>query len=80
MSDIETEICTTNLEKLRILVDQLDSKNVISEEYHQTLKEIEKVIKDEKKIINKLKKTENKLQHYESICTTILSILSSTKL
>lgn len=80
MSDIETEVCSTNLEKLRMLVDQLESKNVVSDEYHHTLKEIERVIKDEKKIISKLKKPENKLQHYESICTTILSILSTTKL
>jgi hypothetical protein len=80
MSEIETEVCSTNLEKLRMLVEELETQNVVSDEYHQTLKEIEKVIKEEKKIISKLKKPENKLQHYETICSTILSILSTTKL
>jgi hypothetical protein len=80
MSSIEAEVCHTNLEKLRMLVDRLESKNVVSEEYHQTLKEIEKIIKDEKKVISRLKKPENKLQHYETICTSILSILSTAKL
>jgi hypothetical protein len=80
MEDAQTEVCYTNLEKLRLLVDELESQNIVSDDYHKTLKEIEKVIRDEKKVISKLKRPENKLQHYETICSTILSILSTSKI
>ena len=80
MEDTPVKACNTNLEKLRNLVKELESNSIISDEYQQILKEIEKTIKDEKKVISRLRKPENKLQHYENICTTILSLLSTTKI
>ena len=73
------DVCYTNLEKLKSLVDKLEGKSIVSDEYQDTLKNIEKVIKMEKKVIINLKKSETKLQHYEGICNSILSIISTAK-
>jgi hypothetical protein len=63
-----------------MLVDELENHNQKSDEYRLTISTIEKVIKDEKAVISKLIKSENKLVHYESICTAILSIISTAKI
>lgn len=78
---MDTEVKPSeNLVKLRQLVDRLDNEDVTSHTYQTTLKEIQKVIKEEKKIISGLKRNESKISHYENICTTILTLISTTNL
>lgn len=79
MIESESKLCVSNLDKLKRLVDELETKEE-GEGYQHTLKEIEGVIKYENKIIKSLKKPENKLKHYESVCATILSLLATVKL
>lgn len=68
-----------NLVRLRELVGVLETQEDTFG-YEKTLKEVEGIIKEELKIINNLKKTDSKLRHYETICTSILSVISATKL
>ena len=77
MENVSVDVKLSNLEKLKILVEQLENNNVTSDEYRYVLKEIENVIKEEKKVICKLKKSESKLEHYETICASILSLIST---
>ena len=70
----------SNLERLRVLVDTLESQKNDSKEYTYILNEIEDIIKEERKIIGKLKKSDSKIKHYESICASILSVISATKI
>lgn len=80
MEEVFTDVYkTTNLEKLRILVDTLEKEDNNSIDYHKLLTEIETIIKDEKSIISNLKNSETKLRHYEIICKTILSLLATVK-
>lgn len=79
MENTETEVCSTNLQKLKQLVDELDNHHQKSDEYQEIIQSIEKVIRKEKKVISQLIKTENKLAHYENICAAILSIISTAK-
>ena len=69
-----------NLEKLRILVNTLESQKIDSKEYTIILNNIEGIINEEREIISKLKKSDVKIKHYETICSTILSVISATKL
>ena len=78
-TETETEVCTTNLEKLKRLVDDLDTYHQKSDEYRSNIRNIGNVIKEEKKVINRMVKDENKLAHYENICATILTIISTIK-
>jgi hypothetical protein len=69
-----------NLIKLRALVEELDTQETDTNEYNEILNEIESIIKEERKIISRLKKPDTKLKHYETICASILSVISATKL
>ena len=69
-------VTTTNLQQIRILVDELESHEPKGTDYSNTLSAIKKVIDDEQKIINNLKQPTAKLKHYEAICTSIVGILS----
>jgi hypothetical protein len=80
MDTQESKVCNSNIEKLKLLVSELDKRDSLSEEYQTILKEIEKIIKEEKEIINKLKRSEVKVKHYESICAAILSLIATTKM
>ena len=68
-----------NLMKLRELVKTLETE-VDDAVYDETLKKIESIIKEERSVIGGLKKDASKLRHYESICASILSVISATKL
>ena len=64
-----------NIKKLHDLIDQLDDiKN------HSTLNEIEKIIKEERKIIDKSKQPTTKIKHYETICSSIMTLISANTL
>jgi hypothetical protein len=80
MDTQEEKVCNSNIERLKLLVSELDEKDSLSEEYQTTLKEIEKIIKEEKKVINQLKRSEVKLKHYETMCSAIMALIATTKL
>ena len=69
---------TSNLDKLRALVDVLETQNQEEPQYTKTISTIEKVLKDELKVINKLTRKDVKLKHYEVICSSILALVTST--
>ena len=69
-----------NLLQLKNLVEELDKQDHLSDEYHETIKEIKSVINDEENIINKLKEDGSKLRHYQNICKNILSIIATTNI
>lgn len=77
---MKNSLQNSNLERLRVLVDTLESQKNDSKEYTCILNEIEDIIKEERKIISKLKKSDSKIKHYESICASILSVISATKI
>ena len=77
---MENSLQNNNLERLRILVDTLESQKDDTKEYTCILNEIEGIIKEERKIISKLKKSDTKIKHYETICASILSVISATKI
>jgi len=77
---MENSLQNNNLERLRVLVDILESQKDDTKEYTCILNEIEDIIKEERKIISKLKKSDTKIKHYETICASILSVISSTKI
>lgn len=77
---MENSLQNNNLERLRVLVDTLESQKDDTKEYTCILNEIEGIIKEERKIIGKLKKSDTKIKHYETICASILSVISSTKI
>ena len=71
---------STNLQQIRKLVDVLEAKHPNDVGYTNTLSDIQRVIDDEQEIINGLKQPKAKIRHYESICTTIVGILSKVSL
>lgn len=75
----ETKDCS-NLDKLRELVDQMETQSFGSTPYSHSLHDIQQVISSELKIINNLKKTDSKIKHYETICRNVLAIISSTQI
>lgn len=77
---MEKKVSEDNITKLRILVDELEVTESNTDDYRQTLHEIEDLIKEEIKLISKMKRPDNKLKHYENICAGILTMISSTKL
>ena len=70
----------TNLQKLKILVDELEFLDTSDSDYTTILSQIEGIIQQERKIISNLERSEKKISHYENICSTILSLISKTKL
>ena len=78
---IEIDACSNdNLTKLRDLVEKLDNHHQKSDEYHDLIKEIESTIKNEREIIKYMVKSDRKIERYESICATILTIISTARL
>lgn len=77
---MKNSLQNNNLERLRVLVDTLESQKDDTKEYTCILNEIEGIIKEERKIISKLKKSDTKIKHYETICASILSVISATKI
>lgn len=77
---MKNSLQNNNLERLRVLVDTLESQKDDTKEYTCILNEIEGIIKEERKIIGKLKKSDTKIKHYETICASILSVISATKI
>ena len=77
---MKNSLQNNNLERLRVLVDILESQKDDTKEYTCILNEIEDIIKEERKIIGKLKKSDTKIKHYETICASILSVISATKI
>ena len=73
------EMHKTNLQKLQILVEELETFGTSSKGYSTILLEIEKIIEKEKGIISNLVKSDNKISHYENICSTILSLIGKSK-
>jgi len=69
----------TNLQKLKILVDELEALNLGDDGYTSILSDIEKIIEKERTIISNLVKSDKKINHYEKICSTILSLIGKTK-
>jgi hypothetical protein len=61
----------TNLQKLKILVDELESLSDGDKGYTSVLSEIEKI---------NLVKSDKKINHYEKICSTILSLIGKNKI
>jgi hypothetical protein len=61
-----------NIKRLRELVDELDQ-----DKNHKTLNKIETIIKEERVIINKLKRSDVKIKHYETICSSIMALIST---
>lgn len=70
----------TNLQKLKILVDELESLSDEDKVYSNVLSEIEKIIQKERTIISNLVKSDKKINHYEKICSTILSLIGKNKI
>jgi hypothetical protein len=69
-----------NLIELRVLVDELEkmeSSNINPK--NDTLQEIKCIINDEQEVINKLDK-DSKVKRYETVCSTILSLISATNI
>ena len=77
---MKNSLQNNNLERLRVLVDILESQKDDTKEYTCILNEIEDIIKEERKIISKLKKSDTKIKHYATICASILSVISATKI
>lgn len=73
------EMHKTNLQKLKILVDELESLDSSEVGYPSLLLEIEKIIEKERTIISNLVKSDRKISHYENICSTILSLINKNK-
>lgn len=71
---------STNLDRLRDLVDQLEKHDTYGSEYNDTVKEIERIIKEERKVICNLKRSDTKIKHYESICENILTLIGANSL
>lgn len=69
-----------NIDKLRLLVEELEVVDMDSSGYKDKLNDIKSLVNEEIKLISKLKRPDNKLKHYESICTGILSIISEINL
>jgi hypothetical protein len=69
-----------NIGKLRVLVQELEKTESHTDDYKNTLHEIESLIKEELKLISKLKRPDNKLKHYETMCSGILTMISGIKL
>lgn len=65
-----------NLTRLRKLVSVLDEQDIISDYYGDTLKQIQNIIEDEKCIINDIKDNETKIKHYETVCKSILNLIT----
>lgn len=78
MSDVSGK--STNLDRLRDLVEQLDKHKTYGTEYNNTVKEIERIIKDERKVICNLKRSDTKIKHYENICESILTLIGANTL
>ena len=68
----------TNLQKLKILVDELETYELSDKNYSNILSNIVKIIEKERAIISKLVKSDKKINHYEKICSAILSLISKT--
>lgn len=73
----ETKI-TTNLEKLRSLVDYLENQEFPGSKYSDALQNIKQVIEDEQKVISNLKRADVKIKHYETICSSIMALITSS--
>lgn len=76
-SETQDEIGTSNLEKLRVLVDHLETQEFPGAGYSGTLSEIKKVIEDEQKVIKNLTRADSKIKHYETICSTIMALVTT---
>ena len=72
---MEEVFTSSNLQKLKKLVDKLENHDKEDKEYDDILKKIQTLITSERKIISKLVRPDAKLKHYESICLGILSII-----
>lgn len=71
---------STNLERLRGLVDELEKHDKYGDDYSNVVKDIERIIKSERKIICKLNKSDSKIKHYENICESILTLIGANTL
>ena len=71
---------STNLQQIRKLVDVLEANHFSDQRYTDTLSDIQQVIDNEQEIINGLKQPKAKIRHYESICTSIIGILSKVSI
>lgn len=69
-----------NIMQLKRLIDDLDKQDELSDEYHNTLKEIRSIINSEECVINNLKNPNTKIKHYQNVCKNILSIISTTNI
>lgn len=78
MGDVNSK--STNLDRLRDLVEQLEKHEIYGVEYNDTVKEIERIIKEERKVICNLKRSDTKIKHYESICESILTLIGANSL
>lgn len=78
MSDVKGK--STNLERLRGLVEELERHEKYGSEYSDIVKEIETIIKKERKVICNLKKSDTKIKHYENICESILTLIGANTL
>lgn len=68
---------SSNLDKIRELIQQMELQTFASTPYSHSLNEIQQVISSELKIINNLKQSDSKIKHYEAICRNVLAIISS---
>jgi hypothetical protein len=71
---------STNLQQIRKLVDVLEANHSSDDGYTNTLSDIQRVIDNEQEIISNLKQPKAKIRHYESICATIIGILSKVSI
>jgi hypothetical protein len=74
----ETKTTTSNLEKLRELVDHLEKQQFPDELYSGTLADIKQVIEEEQKVIKNLKRADSKIKHYEIMCNAIMALVTTS--
>ena len=70
---------TSNINKLKKLIIELENEPFFSQGYKQILFNIKSVIIDEEQIIKNLNKEKDKIYHYKNICDKIINILDNTK-
>jgi hypothetical protein len=74
----ETKTTTSNLDKIRELVNHLEQQEFPGENYSGTLTDIKKVIEEEQKVIRNLKRADSKIKHYETMCSAIMALVTAS--
>ena len=76
----------SKISRIKELTDKLNSNGIVDylfnkkeSEIKETLKELQSVIKQEREMIKHLPKDSFKLKHYNSVLSSLLSIISSVK-